>query len=59
MTYLKATAATVTMALMGGTAMAGCGIEQGSVRILANDFPALRAVSDAAAECATPRLSRW
>ena len=50
MTYLKATAATVTMALMGGTAMAGCGIEQGSVRILANDFPALRAVSDAAAE---------
>jgi ABC-type glycerol-3-phosphate transport system substrate-binding protein len=52
MTYLKATAATVTMALMGGTAMAGCGIEQGSVRILANDFPALRAVSDAAAECA-------
>lgn len=52
MTQLKIAAASVTMALMGGTAMAGCGLEQGSVRILANDFPALHAVVEGAKECA-------
>ena len=36
-----------------GLAIADCGIEQGSVRILSNDFEALNAVADAAASCAS------
>ncbi len=39
-------------ALMGSTAYAGCGISSGSVRILANDFPALHAVVAGAEACA-------
>ncbi len=39
-------------ALMAGTAQADCGIEAGSVRILTNDFEALRVVGEAASECA-------
>lgn len=35
-----------------GTAYAGCGIEKGSVNILANDFPALHAVVQGAEACA-------
>ncbi|TPW29043.1 extracellular solute-binding protein [Pararhizobium mangrovi] len=35
-----------------GTAYAGCGIDQGSVRILSNDFDALGIIIDAAKECA-------
>ena len=40
-----------------GTAMADCGIEAGSVRILSNDFEALRIVNDAAAACATDAVT--
>lgn len=40
------------LALMAGTAMAGCGIEKGSIRLLTNDFPALHAAVDEAAKCA-------
>ena len=41
------------LALIPNAAYAGCGIEGGgSVRILANDFPALRAVVTTAEECA-------
>ena len=36
-----------------GFAIADCGIEQGSVRILSNDFEALNAVADAASTCAS------
>lgn len=45
--------------LLGGaaSAYAGCGIEKGSVRILSNDFPALHAVADKAAECADGAVS--
>ena len=35
-----------------GTAYAGCGIEKGTVSVLANDFPALHAVVSAAESCA-------
>lgn len=40
-----------------GQAFAECGIESGSVRILSNDFPALRAVETAAAECASDSVT--
>ena len=36
-----------------GAALADCGIDKGSVRILGNDFEALRVINEAAAECAT------
>jgi ABC-type glycerol-3-phosphate transport system substrate-binding protein len=40
--------------LAGGTAFADCGIQgAGSVRILSNDFEALRIVNDVASSCAT------
>jgi multiple sugar transport system substrate-binding protein len=39
--------------LTGSTFAAGCGIEKGSVRILSNDFPALHAMADEVAKCAT------
>ncbi len=34
-------------------AVADCGIEKGSIRVLANDFPALHAVTEQAAKCAS------
>ena len=37
----------------GGLALADCGIPAGSVRILSNDFEALRIVADGAKECAS------
>ena len=36
---------------MTGAANADCGIAKGSVRVLANDFPALHAITDKAKEC--------
>lgn len=40
------------MLLVGSPlAMAGCGIDKGSIRVLANDFPALRAVTTKAEDC--------
>lgn len=39
-------------ALLGGTAIAGCGISSGNVNILSNDFPAVQAVTAAALACA-------
>lgn len=45
---LAATAMTIT----GGAAIAGCGIDGGSVRILSNDFEALHIVANRAMECA-------
>jgi multiple sugar transport system substrate-binding protein len=41
------------MFLASSTAWADCGIEKGSVRILSNDFEALRVVVGAAEECAS------
>ncbi|MGR3805752.1 ABC transporter substrate-binding protein [Marinibacterium profundimaris] len=53
MKTLTTTALAAIMAAgIAGTAQAGCGIEGGSVRILANDFDALGLVIDEAASCA-------
>lgn len=44
--------------LAGGTAFADCGIQgAGSVRILSNDFEALRIINDVAATCATAEVT--
>lgn len=44
--------------IAGGAAFADCGIEgKGSVRILSNDFEALRIVNDVAASCATADIT--
>lgn len=50
--FLKSITLAGTIALMGSTAIAGCGIASGNVSILSNDFPAIQAVSAAAASCA-------
>jgi len=51
---LLASTTLVSMALFGATsALAECGIEKGSVRILANDFEALRLVIGEATKCAS------
>ena len=53
MTYrIMATVAAGALAASAGTALAGCGIESGSVRILSNDFAALHAIADWAEKCA-------
>jgi len=51
---LSLTAAALAFATAAG---ADCGIEQGSVRILSNDFPALGAVNSAAEACASPTVT--
>ncbi len=43
--------------LTGTTAIADCGISQGRISILSNDFGALNAVSNAAAECASDSVT--
>ncbi|RMF37381.1 MAG: sugar ABC transporter substrate-binding protein, partial [Alphaproteobacteria bacterium] len=50
MTRLAAASAVALLA--AGAAQAGCGIKGGRINVLANDFPALRAVVDEAAKCA-------
>lgn len=52
MTFFKTTLlGSAGAVLMASTAMAGCGVDSGSVRILSNDFPALHAVADWAEKC--------
>lgn len=43
--------------MVAGAANADCGIEAGSVRILSNDFEALRVVNTAAGECASDAVT--
>lgn len=43
--------------LTAGVALADCGIESGSVRILSNDFEALRLVNATAEECASDSVT--
>jgi len=43
--------------MVAGAANADCGIEAGSVRILSNDFEALRVINAAAGECATDAVT--
>ena len=50
-TLLIIALALAPIALIPTLATAGCGIDKGSVRILANDFPALRTVTSLALEC--------
>ena len=50
---IRAAASVIAIAASGGAAHAECGIESGSVRILSNDFQALHAIADEAAECAS------
>ena len=52
MTLMKSMVAGAAAAFMATSAYAGCGLSGGNVNILANDFPALKAVTGAAAECA-------
>jgi len=48
----------MALALSANFALADCGIQgAGSVRILSNDFEALRVVNDAAAKCATDKVT--
>ncbi len=55
---LMAGAVSVAALMVGGMAMADCGIAgAGSVRILSNDFEALRIVNDVAATCATDTVT--
>ncbi len=55
---LKTTVSLSALCLMAGAAMADCGIEgAGSVRILSNDFEALRLVNSTATECATDEIT--
>ncbi|MEP3346169.1 MAG: extracellular solute-binding protein [Litoreibacter sp.] len=50
--FLRSITFAGAVSLLGSTAMAGCGIEAGNISILSNDFPAIQAVTAAAAECA-------
>jgi ABC-type glycerol-3-phosphate transport system substrate-binding protein len=50
---LKASVALAALVVSGGMALADCGIEKGSVRILSNDFQALHVIADAASTCAS------
>jgi len=53
MDIFKGLAAGTAFAILAGSAAhADCGIAAGNISVLANDFPALRAVVDKAAECA-------
>lgn len=55
---LKATISLGALCLTAGAAFADCGIEgAGSVRILSNDFEALRLVNRTAAECANDSVT--
>lgn len=52
MKMFKTAALASALAVLGGTtAIAGCGLSAGSVRILSNDFPALHAVAAGAEAC--------
>lgn len=54
---MKAALMLGAVVLGAGTAAADCGIEGGSVRILSNDFEALRIVNTAAGECASDMVT--
>ena len=43
--------------VLGSTAMAGCGISSGNVKILSNDFPAIQSVTAAASACSSDGVS--
>ena len=55
--FKTAALGTVFAVLSGTTAIAGCGIGAGNVSIIANDFPAIHAITDAAKACAGDGLT--
>ncbi|WP_284265590.1 ABC transporter substrate-binding protein [Roseicyclus amphidinii] len=58
MSFTRTTTLTAVATILGaGTAMADCGIESGRVAILSNDFPALHAMAEGAAECASDSVT--
>ena len=58
MIYLRTAATGLALGALAGTAaFAECGIESGSVSILANDFPALQAVAEGAQACASDTVT--
>lgn len=52
-TFFKTSVAAIALMASASLAAADCGIEKGSVRILSNDFTALRVIADWAEKCAT------
>lgn len=58
MKHILAASVSVAALLLGaGVALADCGAPAGSVRILSNDFTALKVVADAAMECASDSVT--
>ena len=58
MTFQRTTLVSLLALLVAGPALAECGIDAaGSVRILSNDFEALRIVNAAAEECASDSVT--
>jgi len=53
----KASVSAGVLFLTAGAAFADCGIAAGSVRILSNDFEALRLINSTAAECASDAVT--
>ena len=50
--FIKLSIAAISLMFATSTVYAGCGITNGSINILANDFPALRTYTDTAKACA-------
>ncbi|WP_238366445.1 ABC transporter substrate-binding protein [Mesobacterium pallidum] len=57
MTHITRTTTALALVWAAGAAHAGCGVDSGSVRILANDFDALGIVINEAATCAGDGVS--
>ncbi|MEK1930435.1 MAG: sugar ABC transporter substrate-binding protein, partial [Pararhizobium sp.] len=55
-TLYASTAALVLASFVAAPALAECGIEKGSVRLLSNDFEALRVVGAEVDKCASPTV---
>ena len=51
MTFMKSIAISAVASLLSTAALAECEIASGNVNVLANDFPALKAITSTAAEC--------
>lgn len=49
--------ASAALSSVTGAALADCGVTEGRVSIIGNEFPAIHTVADNAAKCATPKLS--
>lgn len=55
--FLKTITIAGAVSLLGSAAIAGCGISSGNISVLSNDFPAIQAVTSAAAACAGDGVS--